>query len=149
MATTNRVDFYILPDNGNQQRFVCSLVNKIWQQGNYVYVHTNSREEAGMLDDLLWTFNDISFIPHTLDDPAAGDAVPVMLGWRDKAPEHCRIMVNLSEQVPAMAEKFDRIAEIVAGDEHQKKMARQRYRDYRERGYDLHDHKIEGDYDHA
>ena len=149
MATMNRVDFYILRDNGSQQRFACSLVNKIWQQGDYVYIHTNCREEAGTLDDLLWTFNDISFVPHTLDDPAGTDATPIILGWQDEPPDNCRIMLNLSDHIPAAAEQFDRIVEIVAGDERLKKMARQRYCDYRDQGYELHDHKIKGDYDHT
>ena len=145
----SRVDFYILPENSNQQRFACSLVGKAWQSGNHVYIHTMRKEDAVMLDDLLWTFHDISFIPHVLVEQYEGDETPVYIGWNNKLPDNCQVMINLSETIPEFADRFERIAEIVAGNDEQRKKARDRYRDYRDRGYDLHDHKIEGDYDHT
>lgn len=143
----NRVDFYILPENSNQNRFACNLINKVWQNGNHIYIHTINMEDAVMLDNLLWTFKDISFIPHSLVEKTNGEEMPVLIGWTTELPDDCQVLVNLSENIPDFAKKFERIVEIVAGSEEQRKKARGRYRDYRDQGYELYDHKIEGDYE--
>lgn len=145
----NRVDFYILPENSNSYRFACSLVNKVWQGGNRIHIHTINREDAVMLDNLLWTFNDISFVPHSFVEQMKIEQTPISIGWTGELPEEKQVMVNMSETIPDFAGKFERIVEIVAGDEEQRKKARGRYRNYRDQGYELHDHKIEGDYERA
>ena len=144
-----RVDFYILPDSSNHFRFVCSLTGKAWQNGNRVFIHTMNREDAVMLDDMLWTFKDISFIPHAIMEKNSSENAPVLIGWNHDEPVTSEVLINLCDTIPDYAANFERIVEIVAGSPQQKQLARNRYRDYRERGYELHDHKIEGDYDNT
>lgn len=143
----SRVDFYILPENSGRDRFACSIANKAWQSGNNVYIHTKSRETAIMLDDLLWMFHDISFIPHALADQSEPPDTPVIIGWQNKVPENFNVMINLTGNIPAIAERFARIVEIVAGDESERAAARNRYRSYRDSGHELHNHDIKGDYE--
>lgn len=143
----SRVDFYILPENSGRDRFACSIANKAWQGGNNVYIHTRSRETAIMLDDLLWMFQDISFIPHALADQPEPPDTPVIIGWQNRVPENFNVLINLTENIPAIAERFARIVEIVAGDESERAAARNRYRSYRDSGHELHNHDIKGDYE--
>ena len=143
----SRVDFYILPENSGRDRFACSIANKAWQSGNNVYIHTNSRETAISMDDLLWTYHDISFIPHTLAGPSEPSDTPVIIGWQDQVPENFNVLINLTADIPAIAGRFARIVEIVAGSEEERAVARNRYRDYRDGGHELHDHTVKGDYD--
>lgn len=144
-----RVDFYVLPENSPRERFTCFMTNKAWQQGHIIYIHTVSREVAQTLDDLLWTFKDISFVPHEIMGRGSICNEPVIIGWQDTPPEQCQVMINLSQDVPTCAERFARIIEIVAGNNTDKQQARNRYRDYRDRGYELHNHTMESDYDNA
>jgi DNA polymerase-3 subunit chi len=143
----SRVDFYILPENSSRDRFACSIASKAWQSGNSVYIHTSSRENAIMLDDLLWVYQDISFVPHTLADPFAPPDAPVIIGWQEPAPANCDVLINLTANIPAIAAGFARIVEIVAGSEEERAVARNRYRGYRDSGHELHNHDIKGDYD--
>lgn len=143
----NRVDFYILPENSKRDRFACTMANKVWKNGNIVYIHTSNKEAAILLDDLLWTFNDISFLPHGLCDEHNHENIPVLVGWNEQLPEQCQVMINLTEEIPATADKFPRIIEIVTGNNQDRQSARNRYRDYRAGGFELHDHMLEDNHD--
>ena len=67
---------------------------------------------------------------------------PVLLGEGiDPADEH-DVLVNLSDGVPPFFSRFDRVAELVGGDETARAAARARYRFYQDRGYSLETHKL-------
>ena len=144
----SRVDFYILQGTKTQDRFACDIAGKAWQNGNNVYIHTASRDAAMTLDDLLWTFNDISFIPHAVIEAGSQPDVPVMIGWNGDPPGNSTVMINLTGDIPAFAGKFAIIVEVVAGSDEEKDLARQRYRGYRDGGHEMYNHTIEND-DHT
>jgi DNA polymerase-3 subunit chi len=141
-----RVDFYVLQSGAGRERdfFACRLAEKAWRLGHAVYVHTPSPGDTRRLDELLWTFRDGSFLPHLpLEDAAQADpggATPVLVGHGDEpGPQH-ELLINLAEEVPLFFSRFDRVAEIVAGDAPEG--ARERFRFYRDRGYELNTHKL-------
>lgn len=135
----NRVDFYISPVAQNMQSYGCGLAGRMWQSGDLVHIHTESEAEADSLDRLLWTFDDTSFIPHY--KVGQGDA-PVVIGWCE--PEFCdRLLLNMTTKIPSFASSFERIAEIVGGSEDVRQLARGRYRQYKDLGFELHSHKNE------
>ena len=142
----NRVDFYILPPNVMRDRYVCTIANKAWQNGNNVFIQTEDRETAELLDNLLWTYNDISFLPHGLYEAGDQGNNPVLIGWNEQIPDKCQVMINLAEDIPKKADHFARIIEIVTSDSQDRQSARNRYRIYREQGYELHDHNMEDDH---
>jgi len=132
-----------LPDTANPQRFACQLTSKVWKMGNKVYIYTDSEKQADILDDLLWTFHDTSFLPHRKIDNTGQYEEPVVLGWTEEIPDERDILFNLSSSVPVFAGSFERVVEIVGGNEDSKQQARLRYKTYREQDFDLHDHRIE------
>lgn len=142
-----QVDFYILPENGNQKYFACALIQKAWKQGNNIFVNTRSESEAAAFDDLLWTFKDISFLPHCLAANNNTENSPVFIGHDNQAngqiPDHTTILLNLTDQIPRDTNKLKRILEIVAGSENERQQARKRYAEYRDQGHELNNHKIE------
>lgn len=137
-----QVDFYILSDRHNRERFLCQLTHKVWQQGHDVHIHTNHKEQASQLNDRMWTYSDISFLPHKLAD-ANIDETPITIGWQENMGGKQDVLINLHQSVPQAAEGFARIVEIVAGDEATKQTARSHYREYREKGYSLETHNID------
>ena len=138
-----RVDFYILPDGTPVERFACSITAKAWGKGNRVFIHTSDEQNTTMMDDLLWTFRDISFIPHERYQAGGTDAAPVAIGHGTDYPDNADVMINLDTDIPAFSSQFERIIEIVGGSEENKKLARQRYRQYRQGPHEIHDHHIE------
>lgn len=140
-----RVDFYVLPETSPAERFACTIANKAWQQGHTVYIATLSREAAEVMDDLLWTFQDISFLPHALAQTDVPPAEPVVIGWNGRLPGEYEVLINLTADIPDGVENFARIVEIVAGSHERRELARKRYRAYRARGYEMHDHTLEAE----
>ena len=138
-----RVDFYLLPDGSGMQKFACIMASKAWSAGNHVYMHTETEDTAKKLDDLLWTFRDISFVPHEIYNETENNEAPITIGFGNHFPNHSQVMINLDYKIPEFAEKFSRIIEIVENNEKKKEIARQRYRQYKESEYELHNHNID------
>lgn len=145
----SRVDFYILPDGTSIDRFACSIASKAWSKGNRVHIHTQSEEMTSAMDKLLWTFRDISFVPHEIFDGNSNDETPVTIGFGNSFPETSQVMINLGNEIPDFANSFDRVIEIVGGNEANKQNARQRYRQYKENDCEIHDHKIDSLKEHG
>src|SRR5271168_3530353 len=80
---TERVDFYVLKSAAAKQRwtFACRLIEKAYLRDLSVVVVNGTLAEAKQLDELLWTFNERSFIPHKicLDEQSLDAATPVQL----------------------------------------------------------------------
>lgn len=140
-----QVDFYILPDQhtGAREAFACRVIEKAYQKGHYVYVHTESTEQARHMDEILWTFRDGSFVPHFRTAEAGETNTPVLIGHQGEPPLEADVLVNLAQDVPLFFSRFLRVAEIIGEDEEQKRHGRERFRFYRDRGYPLNSHKIE------
>jgi len=139
-----KVDFYLLGEGGGSRELLaCRLAEKAWRLGHRVYVLAPDAPSANELDDLLWTFNQGSFVPHGIyRDPADADAHPVLIGHHEP-PDACQdVLVSLAPDVPTWFGRFARVAELVAADEEQKIRARERFRFYRERGYPLETHNL-------
>ncbi len=76
-----QVDFYILKsDAGNRHGFACRLADKVYEQGRRIYIHAGSQAEAELLDRLLWTFRENSFIPHGIAGQTDPAVTPVLVG---------------------------------------------------------------------
>ncbi|MCX4025739.1 DNA polymerase III subunit chi [Endozoicomonas sp. SM1973] len=140
-----RIDFYILPDQQPAARlqFCCRLAEKAIKHAKSVYIHTNGHEEAAMLDELLWSFREDSFIPHQLDTKHDDASCPVKIGWQLPPQSSTSLLINLTDTVPSFVDQFERVAEIVAGDGVSRKTARQNFKSYRDKGYPLHSHNIQ------
>ena len=142
----NRVDFYVLSDETSDARLrcACRLAEKAVDQGLRVYIQTSSLGEAQRLDELLWTFSDRSFLAHEI----AGDGAPthpkvmVLLGEADAPEPYRQLLINLTDRLPEGPERFARIAEIVDVDAERKRLSRDRYKHYRERGCTLETHNL-------
>jgi len=145
----SRVDFYILPEGAGTDRYACMIAKKAWSAGNRIHIHTPSAEKAKSMDDLLWTFRDISFIPHELYNGTTDENTPITIGFGNDFPDQSQVIINLDNEIPEFAPKFDRIVEIVGGDETCKKYARIKYKEYKSGDFETHDHTIDTVQDHG
>jgi DNA polymerase-3 subunit chi len=139
-----QVDFYILKDSqpAAQALLTCRLSEKAFKQGHQVFINTASGQQLKQLDDMLWTFRDGSFLPHGVYEEGADSTHPVLLGHGVEPEGPSDVLVNLSNEVPAFFSRFNRVAELVGGDEAQRTAARERYRFYKDRGYTLNTHNL-------
>ena len=110
--------------------------------GHKVFVQAESEGAARELDDLMWTYSDRSFLPHCLagQDPEA--AVHIGHGAEPEGEFH--LLINLGQDVPGFFSRFERVAEVVDGDETRKTQGRERFRFYKDRGYPLKTNNLDG-----
>ena len=143
-----QVDFYILKAAAAREslRTACRLAEKAWHKGHRVFIHTDSRDAARNIDDMLWTYRQDSFVPHALYgervDADADSREPVLVGDGSTQPADIDVLINLGEAVPPFADRSARVAEIVGGDEAARRAGRIRYRDYRDRGISIQQHDL-------
>jgi DNA polymerase III subunit chi len=133
-----QVDFYTLSATDRRARLVaaCRLAEKACEQGLRIVVRTASPAETAEVDELLWTFADSSFVPHSVwpTDPATAGLTPVLVGASALPDSHRDVLINLAADAPGNISAYARVCEIVGGDEEAKKAGRHRWRAYREAG---------------
>lgn len=139
-----QVDFYVLPGDNLQQRiqFACRLTEKAYKLGHRVYIHTESEQQTRLLDDLLWSFQQNSFIPHQVYSAGDDSQAPVHLGHASEPDASHEVLINLAGDVPLFFSRFERVAELINADTAIRQQGRQRYSFYKERGYPLRTHEI-------
>lgn len=140
-----RVDFYLLASEQPDARWLvaCRLLEKAYCKGHRVFVFCDHQQDAELIDELLWTFRDDSFIPHNLQGEGPEPSPPVQIGY-DKEPRGFNdILLNLAHHIPPFYKKFRRVMELVSNVETEKEQSRIHYKEYRSTGCDLHTHPIE------
>ena len=140
-----RVDFYVLECADERSRFTlaCKLAEKAYRLKHSVYIHAKSRDDAERLNELLWTFRDGSFVPHGLIGAnAETERAPVMIGCEPDGVESRDLLINLCDEIPAFAESFPRVAELVTSEENCRLLSRKRFAEYRDKGHAIQTHKL-------
>ncbi|MCW8386457.1 DNA polymerase III subunit chi [Fluoribacter dumoffii] len=140
-----RVDFYLLASDQPDARWLvaCRLLEKAYAKGHKVYVLCNNKQDAELLDELLWTFKEDSFIPHNLQGEGPEPPPPIQIGYEREPRGFNDILLNLADYIPDFYSRFKRIMQIVNNVEADKELSRAHYRDYRAKGCELHTHHLE------
>lgn len=141
--TLPQVSFYLLKQSvpDGKLRAACRLTRKAVAQGYSAYIQASDAEQARRLDDLLWTFDQGSFVPHRLDGDGT-DAAPVVIGCDPPGTNPPDILIALSGNMTDHFHVYQRIAEVVDGTDEDKQLARKRYKAYRDQGCELETHHI-------
>jgi DNA polymerase III subunit chi len=135
-----QIDFYTHVED--KLRTACALAGKAYAQGLKVFVYCPDPETAQRFDRMLWTTPAIGFTPHcTAHDPLA-PVTPVIVDYEGEAPPHDEVLLNLRAEWPPFFSRFQRLIEIVSRDDEDRARARERYRFYRDRGYELRTHDL-------
>lgn len=132
------IDFYTHVDD--RLAVAARLVAKALAAHGSARVLTPDAATTDALDRLLWTAPAIGFLPHCRMDSPLADRTPV---WIDHRLDHAgpaAVLVNLHPAPPPFFSRFERLAEIVGHED--AAAGRERYRFYRERGYELRAHDL-------
>jgi DNA polymerase-3 subunit chi len=138
------ITFYVIADLSDDKRLntVCRLIEKAYLQKHQVWVQAGSKAEAEQLDELLWGFKPDSFVPHHLVGEGPNPPPPVRIAWQNIRPEARDVLINLSAEIPPRPQQFQRILEIVGGDESRREAARAHWRWYKQNGYAISSHNL-------
>ena len=148
-----RIDFYVLPDMRLDARldFAARLACKAFRAGHRSVFQVEDEAMAEQLDSLLWVEPAQAFLPHARLGTSDASRVPVTIGTAAEI-EACEatgrlvhdLLINLGSAIPERFASFDRVAEIISQDEQILAAGRRNYRFYRERGYPIENHDMQG-----
>ncbi|SEA58047.1 DNA polymerase III subunit chi [Paraburkholderia sartisoli] len=136
-----RIDFH--SNVGDALQYACRLLRKAYQAGQPTVVLADAAR-LRVLDEQLWTFSPLDFVPHCMAGSALAATTPIVLTTDlDDAPHH-QVLLNLGAGVPAQFARFERLLEVVGNAPDELAAGRERYRFYRDRGYPLNNYKQGG-----
>lgn len=141
-SSSLRIDFYLLKSEqlAAFRQTVCRLIEKAYQQNYQLCLLTPSENESQIFDDLLWTFREDGFIPHQIY--SSENSAPILIS-HTSIPNQANVVLNLAEQIiDVIPNNLQRLIEVVSAEPSKKQAARERYRQYRERGFEMFTHEI-------
>jgi DNA polymerase-3 subunit chi len=140
-----RVDFYILEGQSPSGRLklACRLAEKAYLAAQTVLVWDTDAAELKAFDQMLWVFNDGSFVPHEAlsESVTPGDA-SVLLSSGAALSANVDIIINLAPDLPPCLARTPRVVEIIDGDDTRRRAGRARFKAYRELGVQPASHNI-------
>lgn len=145
-----RIDFH--SNVSDKLEYVCRLSRKIWSatnEGEAVrkIVIVVGKADLKKLDELLWSFSSIDFLPHCSIEDEAAVETPIVLAESFASPAlklvpHADVLIHIGNamppNLPALVERFPRIVEVVTLNEGERLAGRERFKAYREIGHELH-----------
>ena len=123
-------------------RTACQLSSKALELNRRVMILT---PEAGITDrmsQMLWSTPPTGFTPHCRAADGLAGVTPVIVDHETAPVIHEDVLINLSGEMPSFFSRFQRLVEIVTQDESDRERARERYRFYRDRGYEIVTHDL-------
>jgi DNA polymerase-3 subunit chi len=139
-----RIDFYVLADARENSRMLlaCRLAEKAYSLGHTVYIAVAAEALAAALDDLLWTFRQDSFVPHERYPAAGSETSPVLIGVAPPGEVDAQVLINFTEAFPDGFERYQRVLELVDAQPGVRAKSRERFRQYRDRGFPPETHTL-------
>ncbi|HEY9269119.1 MAG TPA: DNA polymerase III subunit chi [Methylotenera sp.] len=130
-----RIEFYF--NVADKLAKATELCERAVAKGRQLTLFTQDDAMSIRLQQKLWQHSPASFLPsaYPLDDTSA--QAPIVL---DAAGTHLiqdDILINLKTEHPPFFSRFRYLVELVGNDEDDKVAARQRYKFYRDRGYQV------------
>jgi DNA polymerase-3 subunit chi len=132
-----RVHFY--HNTPDRLALAGELVGRALERGRKATVRLPDAATLKRFDQLLWTKDALSFLPHVpIDSPLAAETPVVLTAADADAPwPHADMLFNLADDVPPGFEGFRLLVEIVGQTEADKLPARTRWGFYKQRGCDI------------
>jgi len=139
-----RADFYLIAKPRFRDEpllLVCELAKKAYAANQPMLVLARDMEQAERLDDLLWSFEPDAFIPHGIagagfdDDDGGDDEADVLIAPPEVDAPLRPLVLNLRDA--AVDGEFQRVLEVVPADPSAREPLRERWKQYKARGFAL------------
>lgn len=136
-----RIKFY--SNVADKQSLLIRLLESALLKQRQVTVFTEDVNSAMVVSDCLWQNEPTTFLPHVMAHHTQAIKTPIIIACKKNAMGQTdlaiqdALLINLTMQEPAFFSRFTYLIEMVGNDEQDKLSARQRYKFYRDRGYEI------------
>lgn len=138
MLHMQKIDFHF--NVPNRLRYACLVARTVYKRGLTLAMWSSETKKLTELDELLWRFDDLAFLPHVFADDRHAAETPILLST--KLPQLTGdVLVLLDDALPADWQKeigrFSRIIDVVSTEPTELKLSRDRWRAYKAAGVEL------------
>jgi DNA polymerase-3 subunit chi len=138
-----RADFYLI----DKPRFredplllVCELAKRAFASTQPALILTRSLDQAEELDEKLWAFDENAFVPHQIAGDDDDEVTAVLIVPPDVRVADRPLVINLRDDcAPGL---FERVLEVVPADEAMRTGSRERWKTYRQAGFEVSKHDM-------
>ena len=139
-----RADFYLIAKPRFLEQplmLVCELARKAYDANQWTLILARDAVQAEELDELLWAFDDDAYIPHQVAGTDEEDELtPVLIAAPDFDAPGRALVINLRDG--AFGGECERVLEVVPADESAREPLRERWKQYKARGFDVNNHDM-------
>ena len=136
--------FYLITEDSHQatpegfEEYILFLSRHFAKQGAKVYLNCNNKAHAEQIAERFWQVDSSEFMAHNLVGEGPRYATNIEIGYQGVKPSWNRqLVINLAENETTFANKFAEVVDFVPCEEKAKQLARERYKIYRQAGYQL------------
>lgn len=135
-----RIDFYTQVENKNRLAF--TIGSKVVARSQRMVIFLPNAAAMAELDKALWSLAATSFLPHCCADDPLAARTPIVLTHASPPPDAYQILLNLAGTPPDFFGRFERLVEFVGIEPDDIARSRERFRFYRDRGYEIQTHSL-------
>ena len=124
--------------------YACRFARKVVRSDARLVI-TGPEEVLDQLDRMLWALGPTDFVAHCRDDADEETtlASPVLLARDAGVASHSDVLLNMGSVVPPAFSRYSKLVEVVSShDEPDRQAARDRWRHYAARGYEIVRHDL-------
>ncbi|MFC1170349.1 DNA polymerase III subunit chi [Pasteurella multocida] len=135
---SKQAQFYLLSEQAQMEKMACDFAASAWRLGKRVLIACETEQQALDIDEALWAREADEFVPHNLSGEVTTYATPIEVSWKGKRNAQRRdLLINLQAEVPDYVSSFTQVIDFVPVEEHLKVLARERYKQLRQLGWQL------------
>ncbi|CAN5828529.1 DNA polymerase III subunit chi [soil metagenome] len=128
-----RIDFHTKVSD--KLLYTCRLIRKASAANCRIVVFDDNQQQLSLLNEMLWTFSELDFLPHVFSNDPLAIQTPIILTDTDSADlPHHELLINLSQATPDNFQRFERMIEVISTDTEDTRAGRIRYRNYQQQG---------------
>jgi DNA polymerase III subunit chi len=139
-----RADFYLIAKPRFLEeplRLVCELARKSYDANLWTLILARDLDQAEQIDELLWEMDDDAYIPHQIAGTDEEDELtPVLIATPEVDVPARALVINLRDA--AFEGACERILEVVPADPAAREPLRERWKQYKARGFDVNKHDM-------
>jgi len=138
--------FYILNKAEDLKISACKIIKEYYKKKYKIFVSSHSNDLVNELNNLLWTFEQISFIPHCTTKNYDKNS-PILLSGKDSFPKTINlkeydVWLNLDDEMEENYTDFEIILEIVSQNEEERILSRKKYLNYQKNNFEVKHEKL-------
>lgn len=130
-----RITFY--SNLTDKTALLLHLIQSALEKRRRITILAETEQDALALSQVIWAAKPSTFLPNVLAGHPLAEQTPVIVDWQEQRFVQDDILINCAARQPAVFSRFQQLIELVGAVEAEKVIARQRFKFYRDRGYDI------------